>query len=291
MAKFFEKEIAILTRDEPLFQDFHLCECGYEECRPTKPYEFITIDYWVIHYCIDGEGSFQIRDEQNHIHAGDIFMIPPHTKNKYYPQQKNPWTYQWIGIRGEAVPKILKKCGLTAEEYVLHHKVDLRLQTLFEQIFDNFHTERELKALGITFQLLDYIKNNVYSGKLDHLTSGELYFHAAVNYIHKNYMNNITIADISMAANIDRTYLFKLFQKFAGMSPSRYLRTYRLDKAAVLLRKSSLNITDIAYMAGFQQAPYFTKLFTEYKNMTPSDYRKDFIQMNMREGAAAPYEP
>lgn len=281
MAKFFEKEIAILTRDEPLFEDFQLCECGYEECQPTKPYEFIPIDYWVIHYCIDGEGYFQIRDKQNHIHPGDIFMIPPHTRNKYYPHQKNPWSYQWIGLRGDVVPQILKKCGLTSEEYILHHKIDLRLQTLFEQIFDNFHTEHELRAFGITFQLLDYIKNNVHNRKQDHLTSGELYFHAALNYIHKNYVDNITIADISTAASIDRTYLFKLFQKFTNMSPSQYLRTYRLDKAAVLLRKSSVSITDIAYMVGFQQAPHFTKLFTQYKKMTPSDYRKDFIQMNM----------
>ena len=43
------------------------------------------IDYWVIHYCIAGEGIFQIEDKQNHIKAGDIFMIPPYTKNKYYP--------------------------------------------------------------------------------------------------------------------------------------------------------------------------------------------------------------
>ena len=34
---------------------------------------------------IAGEGFFQILDKQNHIHPGDIFMIPPHTRNKYYP--------------------------------------------------------------------------------------------------------------------------------------------------------------------------------------------------------------
>lgn len=90
MAKLFEKEIGILIDDEPIGNELQLYECGFEECRPTKPYEFIPIDYWVLHYCIDGEGYFQIRDKQNHIHPGDLFMIPPHTKNKYFPMPSNP---------------------------------------------------------------------------------------------------------------------------------------------------------------------------------------------------------
>lgn len=272
-----------MTDDQPMGEEFHLCECGYEECRPTKPYEFITIDYWVIHYCIDGEGYFQVKDHQTHIHAGDIFMIPPYTRNKYYPKAENPWTYQWIGMKGTLARQFLEECGLTPESHVLHHKIDLKLQTMFEQVFDNFHEKHRLKAFGITFQLLDYIKNNVYNSTSDSLTSGELYYHAALNYISKNYTNNITISDIATAANIDRTYLFKLFQKFTGKSPSQYLQNFRLDNASVLLRKSSLSVTDIAYMVGFQQSSYFSKMFTQYKGVTPSEYRKEFIRMQIEE--------
>lgn len=278
MGKIFEKEISILTNDKPLGTDFHLCECGYEECRPNKPYEYILIDYWVIHYCVSGEGHFYIKDHYTHIHAGDVFIIPAHTKNKYFPDEKNPWIYQWIGLSGNIVPLLLKKCGLTPEEYALHHKPDSRLQTLFEQIHDNFHNERELKAIGITYQLLDYIRNNIYNGKQDHLTSGELYFQTALNYIQKNYPDNITISDIAAAANIDRTYVFKLFQKYTQQSPSQYLQTFRLEKACVLLRKSSLSITDTAYAVGFQQPAYFSKLFTQYKGISPSQYRKEFLR-------------
>ena len=52
MAKLFEKEIGILIDDEPIGNELQLYECGFEECRPTKPYEFIPIDYWVLHYSI-----------------------------------------------------------------------------------------------------------------------------------------------------------------------------------------------------------------------------------------------
>ena len=266
MPKFFEKEIGILVDDDPIFSEFQLCESGFEECKPTKPYEFIMIDYWVVHYCIDGEGYFGVRDKQNHIHPGDIFMIPPNTKNKYFPDVANPWSYLWIGVKGTLAERVLESCGLTQENYILHHKVDSRLQNLFEATYDEMQRNHNLKALGQALQLLDYIQHNVHNDSSDQITSGELYF------------NNITISDIAAAANIDRTYMFKLFQKFLKQSPSQYLQQYRLDKASVLLRKSALSITDVSYAVGFQHPPYFTKLFTQYKNITPSEYRKGFLQ-------------
>lgn len=277
MAKFFEEEISILMDEEPFGEELHLCEAGFEECRPTKPYEFIPIDYWVIHYCIDGEGYFQIRDRQNHIHPGDLFMIPPHTKNKYFPAVENPWSYRWIGLKGSLVESLLSRCGLSAEDYLLHHKLDSQLDGLFEQVHYCMQGGHKLKALGTALQLLDYLEHNIRNRKKDSLTPGESYFHTAVHFIHKNYFNNISISDIADAANIDRTYIFKLFQRYLNISPSQYLQQYRLDKACILLRKSSLSITDVSYAVGFQHSPYFTKLFTHYKGMTPSEYRKGFL--------------
>ena len=72
------------------------------------------------------------------------------------------------------------------------------------------------------------------------------------------------------------------------MSPSQYVQHYRLDKACVLLRKSSMSITDIGYAVGFQHSPYFTKLFTQYMGVTPSEYRKEFMQFGGDEQAFAP---
>lgn len=115
------------------------------------------------------------------------------------------------------------------------------------------------------------------------LTPSEIYFQTALNYIQKNYTNNISISDIAATASIDRTYIFKLFQKYTKQSPSQYLQSFRLEKACVLLRKSSLCVTDTAYAVGFQQPAYFSKLFTQYKGITPSQYRKEFLQSYMQD--------
>lgn len=280
MGKVFKEEIGVLVNEKPLGVEFHVCESGFEECKPTKPYEFIMIDYWVLHFCVSGEGYFQIRDHQVHVKEGDLFIIPPHTRNKYFPSASNPWSYRWVGMRGTLIEALLKRCGLTPDHFVLHHKTDSHLESLFEKVYDSMNNDYQLKSTGEALQLLDYIEHNVYQSQNDHLTPGEVNYYAASQFIHKNYFNNISISDIAAAANIDRTYMFKLFQKYMGMSPSQYLQQYRLDKACVLLRKTSLSVTDISYAVGFQHAPYFTKLFTRYKEVTPSEYRKGFLQQD-----------
>ena len=67
-----------------------------------------------------------------------------------------------------------------------------------------------------------------------------LYFNQAIHFIHKNYFNNISIADIATAANIDRTYMYKLFQKYTKQSPSQYLQQYRLEKAKHFITEKAL---------------------------------------------------
>lgn len=278
MGKIFKNDVSVLFNNNPISEDFHLYECGYEECKPTKPYEFVPIDYWVIHYCIAGEGIFQIEDKQNHIKAGDIFMIPPYTKNKYYPLPENPWSYHWIGLRGKQIHKLLSMCGLSPETYIIHNELDTHLKNLFEKIYQEFQRERYFKSISTTFLLFDYLGNHLRLKQKAELSTTEVYFNAILNYIHKNYADNISISDIATANNIDRTYVFKLFQKYLKISPSQYLQQYRLSKACTLLRKTSLSITDISYTVGFQHAPYFTKLFTQYIGETPSEYRKEYMR-------------
>lgn len=44
------------------------------------------------------------------------------------------------------------------------------------------------------------------------------------------------------------------------------------------ITSGELHFNDVSYAVGFQHPPYFTKLFTQYKKMTPSEYRKGFLQ-------------
>lgn len=275
----FERHVSILTNSEQLDTEFHLYEVGYEKCRPTKPYEYIPIDYWVLHYCVAGEGYFStpIVPKQK-ITPGDVFLIPANSRNMYYPNPENPWTYRWVGFSGKAVEAYMKKIGFDLETCILKGTIDVKLSTLFESIYSEFKKGNLFAALSHSFSLFNDLMQKNHEETPTSIS--EQLFKEILAYIDENYTYNLSITEIAKHHNIDRTYLFKLFMRYMEIGPSIYIQTLKLEKACSLLRKSSLNITDISYQTGFSSPSYFSKFFFSKMNMTPLNYRNRFILMD-----------
>ena len=86
--------------------------------------------------------------------------------------------------------------------------------------------------------------------------------------IHENFSNNLSISQLASEYNIDRSYLFKLFQRYEQTNPSIYVQNLKLQKACSLLRKSSLTITEISFEAGFSSPSYFQNFLPKKRDDT-----------------------
>ena len=69
-----------------------------------------------------------------------------------------------------------------------------------------------------------------------------------------------------------RMNLYRKFQSILGQTPSVFIRSIRLKRAAQLLSDSGLNVTEIAYMTGFSSLKYFDRYFKEEFGVTPTQY-------------------
>ena len=78
---------------------------------------------------------------------------------------------------------------------------------------------------------------------------------------------------------IARTKLFTKIKAITGQTPSDFIMTVRLKRAAVMLVSNpELNISEIADRLGFSTPKYFTKCFKEKYNRIPQEYRKGGMQ-------------
>ncbi|MCL3779003.1 hybrid sensor histidine kinase/response regulator [Prolixibacteraceae bacterium JC049] len=92
-------------------------------------------------------------------------------------------------------------------------------------------------------------------------------------YIDKNIRNSeLSIEQIADEVGISRGYFHKKMKSVTGMSPSEYIRNYRLRKAAELLKERELSIEEIAFEVGFSSASYFSRTFTRLFGVSPSKY-------------------
>jgi len=98
---------------------------------------------------------------------------------------------------------------------------------------------------------------------------------AALHHIEKN-MDNVSysVEQLSKDLYMDRTGLYRKLSVIVGQTPSEFIRSVRLKRAAQLLKKG-LPVSEVAGLVGFGTTSYFTKCFHDEFGVKPSQY-KDF---------------
>jgi YesN/AraC family two-component response regulator len=82
----------------------------------------------------------------------------------------------------------------------------------------------------------------------------------------------LSVKYLSRELGMSRSSLYAKMLELTGESPGEYIRSFRLEKAAILLAKSQLTISEIAYEVGFSTPNYFTRAFKAKYKTSPSEY-------------------
>lgn len=147
-------------------------------------------------------------------------------------------------------------------------------------VFDVQDTESisEIKTVELLLKIWETVYENanisesIPAAKATAHTQAQLQI--MMQYIHKNYSEHITLADIAQTVSVSKSSALNIFNKYLRISPVSYLINYRLKRAAKLLASTDSSIYSIASNTGFENVGYFCRSFKELFGVTPSEYRK-----------------
>ncbi len=95
----------------------------------------------------------------------------------------------------------------------------------------------------------------------------------AIDYMTLNLADaTISNQDLATLCNVSVVYFRKLFDRLYGVSPIKYLRMLRIEKAKELLVSDYLSISDIASMTGFNTIFTFSRAFKNEVGLSPKNY-------------------
>lgn len=94
-----------------------------------------------------------------------------------------------------------------------------------------------------------------------------------MTYVYDHYAEEVTLADIAKAANINRSEAGRCFRKYMGCSPIEVLIQYRLQTAHRLLGEKVLSLQEISFACGFHSVSYFSRQFRARYGCSPSKKR------------------
>ncbi|MGV3703782.1 MAG: hybrid sensor histidine kinase/response regulator transcription factor [Arcticibacter sp.] len=111
-------------------------------------------------------------------------------------------------------------------------------------------------------------------------SENEKFLEKILQYIESNLTSpQLSVEGLSKHLGMSRGSLYTKVLELTGETPVEFIRSVKLDKAAILLERSDMNIGQICYAVGFATPNYFARAFKAKFNMLPSEYitlkRKD----------------
>lgn len=258
--------------------------CGCSKTEPLHRFGPAVKPHYLIHYVLSGKGLFRFGEKEFTLEAGYGFLICPDQLAFYQADEKNPWTYLWVGFDGTEAERYLSAMGLSAKHPVFSSTQSDELYAVVKDMMDHntFGMANDLRRNGQLGVFLSIIANSAQVVQKSEEDRGNEYVRKAISFIQSNYCNQIKVTDVAEYVCINRSYLYTLFEQHVGMSPQQFLSTFRLMKAKELLESTNYPIETIAISCGYKDALVFSKAFRLMHGMSPSAYRKE-EQMEVRE--------
>lgn len=94
-----------------------------------------------------------------------------------------------------------------------------------------------------------------------------------IHYIHDHYQEPISVSKLAQMLHVSPNYYAILFRKVTDFNFTDFLTGIRMYHACRLLRETALPISYIADSCGFSDAAYFSKIFKQFYQITPRQYR------------------
>ena len=236
-------------------------------------------DYYVIGFIESGERYLSCKNRKYTVEPGDLLLFNP--RDNHTCEQINGRTldYRCINISPEKMSKAAFE--ITGKEYLPYFAPPVIFHSELSSLLRELHMiimaeEKDFRKEEIFFFLLEQLIEEYSEEEVAPSDSEEnREIRIICDFLEKNYMENITLDELSGLTGLSKYYLLRSFTKQKSISPYRYLETIRIDRAKKLLERGVLPI-DAALQTGFTDQSHFSNFFKKFIGLTPKQYMNIF---------------
>lgn len=237
-----------------------------------------VIDYGAIspHYRLIGE-----KRSHNDIHGGEIFLCPADTEHRIIWTKKlnfsllvfNPIVFEQLAEELE----ISKPIEFIPQLHSSNTWIQKAINTLKIHL-KNGCPDGSIRSQEIIIELIKVLLDNYTTFKTKILKqNGKLannILKEVLEFIDVNLENEFDLNILAKKTHYDIYHFRHLFKNSVGISPGQYILLQRIERAQVLLKKTSYPIKAVAKKYGFADQRYFTKIFRKKLGICPTEFRE-----------------
>jgi len=99
-----------------------------------------------------------------------------------------------------------------------------------------------------------------------------------IDFSFKHYLEALTLEQVAKVAGMSIPTFCRFFKKNIKKTYFDFLQELRISHACKLLTDSNKAVVEICYESGYNSWAHFSKQFKKVKQITPSQYRKEFVE-------------
>ena len=234
-----------------------------------------TLDEFQLIYLAAGSGTFESNSTGTlKVIAGDAFILFPGEWHTYAPDPKTGWKEYWIGFKGNLPCQWMQQELISPNAPILHADFSDEIIGDYNKAIDiasqqksSYQQALSGLAVRIITEVLYHARNRAFME-----ARSDEHMLRAKSFISEK--DGITSPEeTATAIGMGYSHFRKLFRKYTGLSPARYILEIRMAKARELLTNTDMQIQEIDWRLGFDNADYFTTAFRRICGMTPNSYR------------------
>jgi AraC-like DNA-binding protein/mannose-6-phosphate isomerase-like protein (cupin superfamily) len=256
--------------------DLTVYHCGIEKCKPSHSFGPAIRDHFLIHYILEGQGTFYVDGNSHKLSVGQGFLICPNVKTYYEADHDKPWTYTWVGFNGVKAQAYLKEANLDRARPTFIFEDLTLIEGYFEAMRNTVEMKYggELRLRGLLSIFLSELIERLGNGNVEGCNYKDNYIKKTVEYVEANYAREISISDIANYIGLNRNYFSSVIKSGLGITLQDFIIQFRVNKACELLKNLDLSISDISRSVGYKDPLCFSKVFKKIKGCSPKLYRE-----------------
>ena len=267
----------------------HLTIDNYYEIGHDTDYFFANchdhIDYYEILFIIRGRAINVINNEVQVLKPQSVTFIRPEDRHYIEPFSNVRDEFEFFNIKvpAETMNKEFEKCSIIKER-VTGGRLPFMTMTGRTE-FGVMCARLMMYDIAVRYEyekISEKTKYLYYSIVRDFLTillCAENTIHQKMPQWFEKMINDsklyeaasLDYEELVKMANVDKSYLWKVFKKYLDISPTEYINILRLERACELILDGNMSLTKIAYEVGYNNYSYFARQFKKRYGFSPTE--------------------
>lgn len=234
------------------------------------------VNQHIIIYCVEGRGWVTINKKKMDISPSHFIVIPANTPHKYGAVEGDPWTIYWVHFKGDIATYVVDLITNNSQNYLPYLSYNENRIKLFEEICFNLekgYSADNLRYVNMIFY--HFLSSLLYEEKYNQAgkTQTKDAITQTIEMMQGKINSNLTLNDFAAHSHLSVSHFSTMFRIRTGFSPVEYFNHLKIQHSCQSLAFTKKPIKEIADDLGYSDQYYFSRIFSRFMGMSPSEYR------------------